>query len=124
MAFIVLTPEQKEELLSNATFKLKVKYAITDKADFWAGHNGTSPPGGLERWRKSKTYALYVQNTPLVSESSDAVKLFLEYIKNVQCVDNTIPEYDVANTLTKLVALASFDTMADTWFDAQVATQR
>jgi len=53
MAIILLTSAQKNALLTNVSFASQTKWALLDKASYWAGHNGTTPPGGLERWRKS-----------------------------------------------------------------------
>lgn len=121
MAFIVMTSAQKDELVTNPAFIREVKWGILDKASYWGGHDGTTPPGGLERWRKAKSLAKIIQEGPSMAENSDNVKLFLEYFKNVQCVDNTIVPYVAQNTIDKLLALAQFDAGADQWFDVQTA---
>lgn len=121
MAFVTMTSAQKEEMISNPTFQLQVKWAILDKADYWGGHDGSSPPGGLERWRKNKSFAKIVNDTAGLAGSQDNVKLFIQYMKNVQCVDDTIIPYAAQNTIDKLLATSGFDAAADKWFDAQTA---
>lgn len=121
MAFIVMTSTQKEELIGNSNFQREVKWAILDKADYWATHDGTTPPGGIERWRKNKSFAKDLLDSPNVASSPDQVKLFLEYMKNVACVDGTIVPYVVQNTIDKLLATSQFDAAADKWFDGQTA---
>lgn len=121
MAFVVLSSVQKEELINNSNFQLQVKWAILDKADYWGTHDGTTPPGGIERWRKNKSFAKDLLDSPGVANSPDQVKLFLQYIKNVQCVDNSIIPYVAQNTIDRLLATSGFDSAADKWFDAQTA---
>lgn len=125
MAIVTLSSAQKEQLLNDESFKAQVKWGILDKASYWAGHDGSSPPGGLERWRRTKSFALLIKETPSQVEGQDNVKLFLEYIKNIACVDTTVSPWTPASTIAYLldngVGLNNFDVMADAWFDAKVA---
>lgn len=121
MAFVVLTAGQKEELISNPQFAFQVKWAILDKADYWSNHDGTAAPGGLERWRKAKGFAKQVQKNPLVSHDSINIILFLEYMKNDQCVDNSISPYVAQNSIDRLLATSRFDAASDAWFDGQIS---
>lgn len=124
MARITLSNAQKETLLSNAGFIQQVKWAILNKASYWAGHAGSTPPGGLERWRKSKSLALQILNNPSMVENQDNIRKFLVYVKNTLCVDNALPTFDLDETINYLLTGGTdqFDVMADTWFDAQIAT--
>lgn len=121
MAFVVLTSSQKEELLGNAEFQKQVKWAILDKADYWGSHDGVTPPGGVERWRKAKGFAKIVLDTASLAEGQDNVKKFLIFIKNVQCVDNSIVQYVAQNSIDRLLATSGFDSAADKWFDGEIA---
>lgn len=124
MARIILSNAQKENLLSHAGFIQQVKWAILNKASYWAGHDGTTPPGGIERWRKSKSLAKQILANPSMVENQDNVRKFLVYVKNTQCVDDTIVGFDPDDTINHLLTNGTdqFDVMADTWFDAQIAT--
>lgn len=124
MARIILSNAQKEILLSHAGFIQQVKWAILNKASYWAGHDGTTPPGGIERWRKSKSLAKQILANPSMVENQDNVRKFLVYVKNTACVDNQLPAFDPDETINYLLTNGTdqFDVMADTWFDAQIAT--
>jgi len=125
MAIILLTSAQKNALLSNTSFANQVKWAVLDKAVYWAGHNGSTPPGGLERWRKSKTLALTIQNSPSMADSFDIVKRFLVSVKNTPCVNDQVT-YDEAAVITYLLSGSGtnqFDVMSDAWFDQELVYQ-
>lgn len=124
MARIILTNAQKENLFFNPSFIQQVKWAILNKASYWAGHDGTTPPGGIERWRKSKSLAKQILINPSMVESQENVRKFLVYVKNTACVNDQLPSFDAEDTINHLLTGGTdqFDVMADTWMDAQIAT--
>lgn len=124
MARIILTNAQKENLLTNANFIQQVKWALLNKASYWSGHDGTTPPGGIERWRKSKSLAKQILSNPAMVDNQDNVRKFLVYVKNTNCVDDQIVGFDPDDTIDYLLTGGTdqFDVMSDTWFDAAIAT--
>lgn len=124
MARIILSNSQKEILLNYAGFIQQVKWGILNKASYWAGHDGTTPPGGIERWRKAKSLAKQILNNPSMVENQDNCRKFLVYVKNTACVDNALPAFDPDETINYLLTGGTdqFDVMADTWFDAMIVT--
>ncbi len=119
MALQVLTSEQKEALKTNVNFQREVKWAILDKSSYWSGHDGTTPPGGIERWRKSKTLGNEIVDSPSRAEAEDNVSRFLVYLKNTQCADDQVA-FDADAVVTFLKSNNHFDTMADVWFDNEI----
>lgn len=124
MARIILSNSQKENLLAHPGFIQQVKWGILNKASYWAGHDGTTPPGGIERWRKSKSLAKQILANPSMVENQDNVRKFLVYVKNTACVDDQIVGFNPEDTINYLLTNGTdqFDVMSDTWFDAQIAT--
>lgn len=133
MARVILTSVQKDILLNDAGFKTQVKWAIQNKANYWSGHNGTTPPGGIERWRKSKDYAFQIIDNLSIAENLDAVKFFLFSLKNYACVNDAFANFDAA-TISDTIAfllddgsgghLNEFDALSDMYFDQMIAKTR
>lgn len=124
MARVILTNAQRENLLTVPSFIQQVKWAILNKASYWSGHDGTNPPGGIERWRKAKSLAKQILANPSMVENQDNVRKFLVYVKNTLCVNDQLSPFDPDETINYLITNGTdqFDVMADTWFDAQIAT--
>jgi hypothetical protein len=125
MAYVVLTSSQKSQLLTDAGFQNEVKWAVLNKAAYWKGLDGTSVPGGqtvsnIARWAKSRHLAAQIQFTPGMADDIGIVSRFLVYIKNIACYDNS-NSFSTSSVVTKLLQDSSFDTMADFYFDDQIA---
>lgn len=125
MAFVILTDPQKDQLQADSGFQTEVKWGILNKATYWVGLDGTSVPGGqtgsfLARWAKSRHFAALIVSNPAIAENAAAIKYFLVQAKNIQCVDDTVNPFSTSQVVAKLLALSSFDTLADQWFDNQI----
>lgn len=120
----VLTNQQKEVLREYADFQQECKWALLNKAAYWKGLDGTSVPGGqtapnLARWAKSRSYAAQLVLNPTQVDNKQMVDRFLVYIKNLDCVTGA---FDAGTVVAELVTESHFETMADQWFDDQIAS--
>lgn len=121
MAIVVLTDSQKELLRIDPGYQQEVKWGVLNKAVYWQGQNGISPPGGTTRWAKSRAYAATIINNPVTAEAASIINQFLILNKDIPCVDNTQP-FSSTNVVTYLISNNSFDAMADGWFDQHIQT--
>lgn len=123
MAQVIMTNAQKELLKVDSSFQSEVKWGILNKAAYWMGQDGTGQVGAtaLKRWANSRHFAALIQLNPGMAAPTDQVlNQFLIFAKTITVWDN------VANTTAAAVAYmlanSTFDTLADNWFDSQIAT--
>lgn len=117
----VLTDAQKDLLYADASFRQEVKWGILNKASFWKGLDGTAVPGGqtaanLKRWALSRAYAAMVINSPTQAETDLSAKQFLVFVKTT-----AVWQGSVSSTVSFMLTNSIFDTLADNWFDNQIA---
>lgn len=128
MARVLLTTDQKEVLRSYERFRAQVKGAILDKARYWMANDGSNPPGGRPRWRKSQTLSAVIERNPSSVDTQNNVDRFLVYCKNIPCVNDQIAEFDKDDTINYLLndgaqqPVNQFDALADIWFDSEILT--
>lgn len=123
MAQVILTDAQKELLKADSNFQSEVKWGILNKVAYWMGQDGTGMVGAvaLKKWANSRHLAAIMQLNPGMAAPTDQIlNQFLIFVKTIAVWDN------VANTTTAAVnymlANSIFDTLADNWFDSQVAS--
>lgn len=123
MAQVIMTNAQKELLKADPSFQSEVKWGILNKVAYWMGQDGTGQVGAvaLKKWANSRAYAALIQRNPGMSSPTDQIlNQFLIFAKTITVWDN------VANTTAAAVAYmltnSIFDTLADNWFDSQIAT--
>lgn len=123
MAQVIMTDAQKELLKADPNFQAEVKWGILNKTAYWMGQDGTGQVGAaaLKKWALSRPYAALIQrNTGMAAPTDQILNQFLIFAKTITVWDN------VANTTAAAVAYMltnnTFDTLADNWFDSQIAT--
>jgi hypothetical protein len=125
MAFVTLTDPQKDILQTDPGFITETKWGVLNKATYWAGQDGTAVPGGqtptaLARWAKSRAFAAQISLNQSIAENPAIIKYFLFQAKNIACVDDQVSPFSPSQVVAKMLGLASFDALADQWFDSQI----
>lgn len=123
MAQVIMTNAQKELLKADSAFQSEVKWGILNKVAYWMGQDGTGQAGAaaLKKWANSRHLAAIMQLNPGMAAPTDQIlNQFLIFAKTIAVWDN------VANTtaaaVNYMLTNSTFDTLADNWFDSQVAS--
>ena len=119
----VLTNQEKEELRQNPNFKEECKWAILNKAAYWRGLDGSAVPGDDRlKWAKCRSYGTQVILNPSMADAVNNLNIsdrFLNYFKNVTCVDDQVA-FNADAIVTYLLDNNHFEAQADSWFNDQV----